>query len=189
MTVPPLRTRHRLRVIRLSRRGLVSALSLALATWQGWWAFAIFWIFVSAVWIALFMPTWCGAPTRDGNKCRRRARGWLGTCYLHRQTMYKAFWAKVKPWNPAADLVHYGPCGAKPRRVAPSAASLLAAAAFLLPRVERSQFAEEYQSELWELTQSGAVRLCQLRYALRQLRSAPSVGFALRSPQRRSAAP
>jgi hypothetical protein len=189
VTVPVLRPRHRLGVIRRSRRGLVIALSLALAAWQGWWVFTIFWIFVLAVWTAFLMPTWCGAPTRDGGSCRRRARGWLGTCYWHRRAMYKALWAKVRPWNPAADLVDRGACRVRPRRSAPSAAGLLAATAFLLPRAERARFAEEYQSELWELAQSGAPRLFQLLYALHQLRSAPSLGFALRSPHRRSAAP
>jgi len=75
------------------------------------------------------------------------------------------------------------------RRVVPSAAGLLAVAVRPLPVADRTRYAEEYRSELWELTQSGAGRWRQLRYALRQLRSSLSVGFALRSPRRRGAAP
>ena len=73
--------------------------------------------------------------------------------------------------------------------VVPSAAGLLAAAARLLPAADRTRYAEEYLSELWDLAQSGAGRLRQLGYALRQLRSGLSVGFALRSPRRSGAAP
>ncbi len=73
--------------------------------------------------------------------------------------------------------------------VAPSAASLLAAAASLLPPANRARYAEEYLSELWELAQCGAGRLRQLQYALHQLRGALPTSFALRSPRRRSAAP
>ena len=76
-------------------------------------------------------------------------------------------------------------------RVAPTAGRLLAAAARLLPPADRDRYAEEYQSELWELAQSGTGhgRRRQLGYALRQFRSAPRTGMALRSPRRRSAAP
>ena len=49
--------------------------------------------------------------------------------------------------------------------------------------------AEEYRSELWELALVGDGRIRQLRYALRQLRRAPSMGFALRSRHRGSAMP
>jgi hypothetical protein len=189
VTVPMPRPRHRLRVISLSRRSLIIALSLALAAWQGWWAFAVFWVFVLTVWIALFMPTWCGTPMRNGDKCRSRARGLLGTCYLHRQAMYKTLWTKVRPWKPTVGSVHRGPCGARPRPVAPWAAGLLATAARLLPAADRARYADEYRSELWELAHAGAGCLRQLRYALRQFRRAPSMGFTLRSPHRRSAAP
>lgn len=75
------------------------------------------------------------------------------------------------------------------KRVARSAVRLLTAAACLLPAAGRARYAEEYRSELWELAQSGAGRLRQLRYALRQLFNVRRMGFALRSPRRRGAAP
>jgi hypothetical protein len=186
VTVPMFKPHHRLRAMRSSRRVLILALSLGLAAWPGWWAFAIFWIFAVPVWIAFFMPTWCGAPTRDGSKCRRRARGWLGTCYGHRQAMYKALWAKVRPSNPAAGQVHRGPCRVKPR---PVAAGLLAAAARLLPAKERLRYAEEFRSELWEIAQAGGRCRAQLAYAARQLLAARRLRAALRAPQRRGAVP
>ena len=188
MTVQMLRHR-RVRARRTSRRGLVLALSLTLAAWPGWWAFAIFWIFTLPVWTAFFMPTLCGAPTQAGSKCRRRARGWLGTCHLHRQARYKALWAKVRPWKPNTDQVHRGPCGVRPRPVAPSAAGLLAAAARLLPAEERVRYAEEYRSELWEIAQVGGRRCAQLAYAARQLLAARRLRAGLRAPQRRGAVP
>jgi DNA-binding CsgD family transcriptional regulator len=75
------------------------------------------------------------------------------------------------------------------RRVARSAVGLLAAAVRLLPAADRARYADEYLSELWELAQSGDGRIRQVRYALRQLRRVPSMGFALRSLRRRSAEP
>lgn len=75
------------------------------------------------------------------------------------------------------------------RRVAPSAARLVLGAARLLPAADRARYAEEYHSELSDLARDGAGRLGQLGYALRQLRSAPRTGLALRSPRRRGAAP
>ena len=75
------------------------------------------------------------------------------------------------------------------RRIAPLAAGLLAAASRLLPAADRDRYDGEYRSELWERAQSGAGRLGQLRYALGQLRRAPRVALALRSPRHRGAAP
>jgi hypothetical protein len=75
------------------------------------------------------------------------------------------------------------------RQVMPSAKRLLDAAARVLPAADRARYADEYRSELWELAHAGAGCLRQLRYALRQLRRAPSMGFTLRSPHRRSATP
>ena len=75
------------------------------------------------------------------------------------------------------------------RRVAPSAASLLTTAARLLPAAHRSRYAEEYQSELWDLAQAGAGRIRQLRYALCQFRNAVPISVALRAPRRRSSVP
>ena len=75
------------------------------------------------------------------------------------------------------------------RQVVRSAAGLLAATARLLPAADRARFAEEYQSELWDLAQDGAGRIRQLQYALRQLCNARSTGSALRSPHRRSTVP
>jgi hypothetical protein len=69
------------------------------------------------------------------------------------------------------------------------ASGLTSVASFLLPAADRARYSEEYRSELWELAQAGAGRIRQLRYALRQLRNALPMGFALRSPRRRSAAP
>jgi hypothetical protein len=72
--------------------------------------------------------------------------------------------------------------------VVPSAAGLLTAAARLLPAGDRARYGEEYRSELWDLARSGAGRVRQLGYALRQLRRAFPAGVALRSARRRSAA-
>lgn len=74
-------------------------------------------------------------------------------------------------------------------RIVPSAARLLSYAACFLPAADRARYAQEYRSELWELAQSGVGRRGQLMYALRQLLRVLPMGFALRSPQRRSAAP
>ena len=72
-------------------------------------------------------------------------------------------------------------------RIAPSASCLLAAAARLLPDADRARYAEEFRSELGELAGAGAGRWQQMRYALCQLRSAPQLSRALRSPRRRGA--
>jgi len=74
------------------------------------------------------------------------------------------------------------------RGVAPSAAGLLAAATRLLPAAHRSRYAEEYRCELWDIAQAGAGRARQLRYALRQFRSAVPMSIMLRSPRRRGSA-
>jgi hypothetical protein len=78
---------------------------------------------------------------------------------------------------------------AEAKGVVPSAAGLLTAAARLLPAADRARYAEEYRSELCDLAQSGDGRLRQFLYALRQLLRVLPMGFALRSPRRRSAAP
>lgn len=82
------------------------------------------------------------------------------------------------------------------KHVARSALSLLAAAARLLPATARARYTEEYRSELWDLADSGAglmrqlrSRMRQLRYALNQLASARRMRLALRSPHSRNAAP
>lgn len=75
------------------------------------------------------------------------------------------------------------------RRVPSSAAGLLATAARLLPAADADRYAEEYLSELWELAESGAGRLRQLLYAVRQLLRALPMRFMLRSPRRRSTTP
>lgn len=77
----------------------------------------------------------------------------------------------------------------KSREVVPSATGLLTAAVRLLPEGHRNRYSQEYRSELWDLAQAGAGRVGQLRYATRQLRSAPQMRFALRSPRRRGAVP
>lgn len=74
-------------------------------------------------------------------------------------------------------------------RIASSAAGLLAAAVRLLPAGPRTRYSEEYQAELNELVRAGARRPQQVLYALRQLRSAPQLGAALRSPRRGGAVP
>jgi hypothetical protein len=75
------------------------------------------------------------------------------------------------------------------RQVAPSAAGMLAVVACLLPPADRARYAEEFTCELQELARSGAGRWRQVRYARSQLRSAPQMRFALRTPHRRSVAP
>ena len=78
--------------------------------------------------------------------------------------------------------------GLRAAGVVPSAAGLLTFAARLLPTADRARYGEEYKSELWDLARSGAGRLRQLGYGLRQLRQALAAGFALRSARRGSAA-
>jgi hypothetical protein len=73
-------------------------------------------------------------------------------------------------------------------QVGSTAAGLLSVAARLLPTADRPRYAEEYACELYELARSGGGRWRQLRYALSQVRSAPRMRFALRSPRRRSVA-
>jgi hypothetical protein len=69
-------------------------------------------------------------------------------------------------------------------------ASLLAAmAARLVPAGDRPRYAEEFRSELWEITQAGADHRRQLGCAARQVLAAVHLWFVLRAPRRRSAAP
>ncbi len=74
-------------------------------------------------------------------------------------------------------------------RVAPSAGRVLAMAARLLPAADRTRYAAEFRSELWELAQAGAGRWRQLGYAGRQLLAACELRAALRAPRRRRAVP
>jgi hypothetical protein len=78
---------------------------------------------------------------------------------------------------------------AEARRVVSAAAGLLAAATWLLPAPDRARYGEEYACELRDLARSGAGLWRQLRYALCQLRCAPQMRLALRSPRGRSAVP
>jgi hypothetical protein len=75
------------------------------------------------------------------------------------------------------------------RRIGSWATGLLAAATRLLPAADRARYAEEYQSELWDIAQDGCGPVRQVRYALRQLICAAEMSGALRSPRRRSPAP
>ncbi len=75
------------------------------------------------------------------------------------------------------------------RRVAPSAARLLAAATGLLAAADRARYSEEYRAELWEIAAAGGGRRQQLLYAVRQVRSAWRLRAALGMPRRRGAAP
>jgi len=77
----------------------------------------------------------------------------------------------------------------KARKIAPSAIGLLTATVRLLPAGHRNRYHQEYRSELVDLAQAGAGRIGQLRYAFRQLRSAPQMRFTLRSPRRKGATP
>lgn len=81
------------------------------------------------------------------------------------------------------------PARGRSRRPGRPVRGLVSAAAFLVPATDRTRYAQEYRSELWDLAQAGAGSLRQLLYALRQLRRAIPMGLALRSPRRRSAAP
>lgn len=165
---------------------MLLVLSLLLAFREEWPTLAIFWIFVLVLWQAFFNRTWCGVETNNGEACRNVARGRLRACHLvkHKRAKNDALWAMFKLRNPAAAVRQH-----RDRRVALSATRLLTVAARMLPAAERARYAEEYRSELWELAQADAGCIRQLRYALRQLRSAPSMGFAVRSQRRRSAAP
>ena len=74
-------------------------------------------------------------------------------------------------------------------RVAPMAGRLLGAAARLLPARERARYAEELQSELWQIARVGGGRRRQLAYAARQVMAAPRLRAGLRVPRRRGAMP
>jgi hypothetical protein len=74
------------------------------------------------------------------------------------------------------------------KRAAPSATSLLAVAAWLLPAADRARYAEECQSELWEIAHTCS-RWAQLAYAARQVLSAFRLRRGLQTPPRRGAAP
>lgn len=73
------------------------------------------------------------------------------------------------------------------RRVAPSAARLLAAATGLLAASARARYSEEYRAELWEIAAAGGGRRQQLLYAVRQVRSAWRLRTALGIPRRGTA--
>jgi hypothetical protein len=73
------------------------------------------------------------------------------------------------------------------RRVAPSAARLLAAATGLLAAADRARYSEEYRAELWEIAAAGGGRRQQLLYAIRQVRSAWRLRTALGMPRRGTA--
>jgi hypothetical protein len=74
-------------------------------------------------------------------------------------------------------------------RVARPASRLAAVAARLLPAADRSRYAEEYWSELWDLAAAGAARRLQVRHALWLAVRALEMRGALREPRRRNAAP
>ena len=74
-------------------------------------------------------------------------------------------------------------------RVAPVADRLTAAAARVLPARDRARYAEELQSELWEIVRAGGDRRRQLAYAARQVMAAPRLRAGLRVPRRRGAMP
>jgi hypothetical protein len=75
------------------------------------------------------------------------------------------------------------------RRITPPARGLLAAAVRLLPPANRDRYAEEYRSELWEITHARASSRQQTRYALNQLARAAHLRSALLTPRRKNAAP
>jgi hypothetical protein len=74
-------------------------------------------------------------------------------------------------------------------RDAPAWVAWLLAAVRLLPAADRARYAEEYRSELWDLTRPGAGRLRQLGYVMRQLVRILPMCFVLRAPRHRSPAP
>jgi len=74
-------------------------------------------------------------------------------------------------------------------RIVPSAARLLSGASRILPASQRARYADEFQSELWDLAAAGAGRRGQLAYAIRQTGSVPRLRLELRSPRRQGAAP
>jgi hypothetical protein len=119
-------------------------------------------------------------PTLADAHPRARGTNLLRTRYRASDLDYALAHARASAYARARALCEAG--------VVPSAAGLLTAAAGLLPAADRARYGEEYRSELWDLARSGAGRLQQLGYALRQLRRALPAGLALRSPRRSSAA-
>jgi hypothetical protein len=73
--------------------------------------------------------------------------------------------------------------------VVPAANRLAGLAMRLLPATARCRYAQEFQSELWELAQAGEPRRRQIGYAWRQLRSALFLRAELAAPSRRKASP
>jgi hypothetical protein len=57
----------------------------------------------------------------------------------------------------------------------------------ILPTAHQARYAEEFRSELCELTRGGAARPRQFAYAIRQLTRAPHLHLKLRSPRRSNA--
>ena len=112
----------------------------------------------------LMLPGWIRATLRKISSTRRRSAPTFGLGWPARTSR-----PTTRPAWPARGLA--------------------GAAAFLLPGTGRDRYAEEFRSELWDLAQSGAGRLQQLRYGFRQLCSALPMRLALRSPQRKNAAP
>jgi hypothetical protein len=62
-------------------------------------------------------------------------------------------------------------------------------AARLLPARHRARYAEEYRSELFELAAAREPRRCQVLFAVRLLRTAPTLRLELRAPRQRKAGP
>lgn len=75
----------------------------------------------------------------------------------------------------------------RPVRVTPPAWRLAAAAGWLLPVAARARYREEYHCELWDLAATGAGRGQQIGCAVRQLRCAVPLRFAVLAPRRRKA--
>jgi hypothetical protein len=74
-------------------------------------------------------------------------------------------------------------------RQVPALAAWLLAAVRLLPAADRTRYAEEYRSELWDLTRPGAGRLRLLGYVMRQLLRILPLCCVLRAPRHGSPVP
>lgn len=86
-----------------------------------------------------------------------------------------------------AHKAHHAPVRRAERRCSKAAQRLLGSAARMLPTGDRARYAEEFGSELAEISRAGGGRRAQLAYAVLQVLSAWQLRRELQAPRRRRA--